>query len=288
MSILAQNWWALVLRGVAARGIAFAMRQARWLLTLPGALAMALGFIMFARPTAARPGIAWALALYAVAAAVAVVILGFRPRSSWKDHEGEIGNRPGGRGASAPRRCADDSREAGPETRQAEGQPSDAISRRAMLATTARLAVATAVGAIAMPSAMATMPAAAGLDAFMALSMRLTGRERLDAAVGARLHEALGAEIPRFQADVEELLALVDGRMIDPLRLQSTLDAKHPALAALPRRIVSAWYTGIVGEGERARCIAFETSLMNGIVADHLSPPSYCYGPPGSWSGKPA
>jgi hypothetical protein len=46
----------------------------------------------------------------------------------------------------------------------------------------------------------------------------------------------------------------------------------------LPRRIVTAWYTGVVGEGARARCITFETSLMHQIVADRLNPPSYCHG----------
>jgi hypothetical protein len=59
-------------------------------------------------------------------------------------------------------------------------------------------------------------------------------------------------------------------------------------LSALPRQIVTAWYTGIVGEDERARCITFETSLMYVVVADRLNPPSYCSGPYGTWLDKPA
>lgn len=161
------------------------------------------------------------------------------------------------------------------------------VSRRTLLSTTARLAVAAVVGGLGLRSAEANESAPASLDAFMAVSTRLTGREHLDAALGARLHEALGADNPRFQSDLQALLAIIDERRIDPLQLQRTLDAEQPALAALPHRIVSAWYSGVVGDGERAQCIAFETSLMNVIVADHLSPPSYCYGPPGSWSGKP-
>jgi hypothetical protein len=166
--------------------------------------------------------------------------------------------------------------------------PSRGVSRRTLLSTTARLAVVAVVGRVGLRGASATQSAPASLDAFMAVSRRLTGKDNLDAALGARLHAALGTEIPRFQAHVRALRAIIDERSIEPLQLQHTLDAEQAALAPLPRKIVSAWYTGIVGEGERAQCIAFETSLMHGIVADHLSPPSYCYGPPGSWSGKPA
>ena len=44
---------------------------------------------------------------------------------------------------------------------------------------------------------------------------------------------------------------------------------------------------GIVGSGATARCIAYEDALDNVIVADVLKPPTYCYGPYGSWARKP-
>ena len=127
------------------------------------------------------------------------------------------------------------------------------VSRRTLLSTTARLAVVAVAGRVGLRSTSATESAPASLDAFMAVSRRLTGMDNLDAALGARLHEALGAEIARFQADVQALRAIIDERSIEPLQLQHTLDAEQAALAPLPRKIVTAWYTGIVGEGERAR-----------------------------------
>jgi hypothetical protein len=69
--------------------------------------------------------------------------------------------------------------------------------------------------------------------------------------------------------------------------LQHVLDNEHSALAALPRKIVTAWYLGVVGDGEKARCITFETSMMNEIVSDKLKPPSYGYGGYGSWAERP-
>jgi hypothetical protein len=50
---------------------------------------------------------------------------------------------------------------------------------------------------------------------------------------------------------------------------------------------MSAWYLGIVGEGEHARAVAYESALNAAAVADVLAPPSYCTGEYGSWSRKP-
>jgi hypothetical protein len=139
-----------------------------------------------------------------------------------------------------------------------------------------------------VPWVLAQPSDAAPREAFMAVSRILTGRPILDADQAARLYEALVADAPGFPADVQALRTFIDERKIDPTQLQSTLDAEQSPLTAVPRSIVKAWYTGIVGEAERARCVTFETSLMHVAVADRLNPPSYCYGSYGSWMDKPA
>jgi hypothetical protein len=139
-----------------------------------------------------------------------------------------------------------------------------------------------------VPSAIAQPADAAPRDAFMVVSRILTGRPSLDPDQATRLYEALVADTPGFPADVQALRSFADERKVDPARLQQALDAEQSPLAAVPRSIVKAWYTGIVGEAERARCITFETSLMYVAVADRLNPPSYCFGSYGSWMDKPA
>lgn len=137
-------------------------------------------------------------------------------------------------------------------------------------------------------SVAAAQPASdAARDAFLRISTFLTGRPSLDPEQGRRLYEALAADVPQFKAEVRGLLALIVDRRIDADRLQEVLDGEGSALASLPRKIMTAWYTGIVGEGGAARCVTFETSLMHQLVADRLNPPSYCYGPHGSWSEAP-
>lgn len=155
-------------------------------------------------------------------------------------------------------------------------------SRRRLLA-----GLLTAYTASLIPWALAQPAPRADHGAFTALSAILVGRQALDAAQVARLYDALAAAHPHFSADVQALLTLINERHIDPLKLQQVLDAEQPALAPLPRSIVSAWALGVVGSGENARCVTYETALNAVIVADVLKPPTYAYGAYGSWTRKP-
>ena len=157
------------------------------------------------------------------------------------------------------------------------------LGRRGVLA-----GLLTAYTASLIPWALAQPVVNADQGAFLAASAILAGRKSLDGAQAKRLYAALVDEDPGFPGALRGLLALIDERKIDPLQLQGTLDTENSALAALPRKIVSAWYLGVVGEGEHARCLAYETALNAVVVADVLKPPTYCYGAYGSWSRKPA
>lgn len=95
------------------------------------------------------------------------------------------------------------------------------------------------------------------------------------------------ADDASFFTAVGELLRFITDRGIDPAKLQTMLDDQASPLAALPRQIVTAWCLGIVGTGAAARCLAFETALNAVIVADVLRPPTYAYGPHGSWAAPP-
>jgi Membrane bound FAD containing D-sorbitol dehydrogenase len=167
------------------------------------------------------------------------------------------------------------------------GQPwaGSYMPTRRMLLMTALAASATAA---LIPPAVAAPAADAGRDAFLATSKILTGRSSLDLEEASRLYDALVADDPQFSADMQALHTLIDQRKIDPLRLQQVLDTEHSTLAALPRKIMTAWYIGVVGQSQNARCLSFETSLVYQTVSDHLKPPSYCYGVYGSWAEKPA
>jgi hypothetical protein len=132
-----------------------------------------------------------------------------------------------------------------------------------------------AIGTVAAPSS------------FIEVSRILTGRGSLDVAQGGRLYQALALDNAAFEGQHGQLLAFIKENQVDPMQLQKLLDEQKSVLAPVPRTIVTAWYTGIVGAGERAKCITFETNLLNVITADKLKPPSYSYGVYGSWVAKP-
>jgi hypothetical protein len=154
--------------------------------------------------------------------------------------------------------------------------------RRALLAS-----LLSAYASSLVPWALAQPVADGARGAFVALSALLAGRQALDPVLARRLYDALAADDPGFPDAVQALLALINQRAIDPLQLQQVLDTEHSTLAPLPRKIVTGWFLGIVGNGDTARCLAFETALNAAIVADVLSPPSYAYGPYASWARKP-
>jgi hypothetical protein len=156
------------------------------------------------------------------------------------------------------------------------------LTRRTLL-----VGLLSAYSASLIPWALAQPVANVERGAFLALSAILAGRQALDAVQAKRLYDALTADDPGFPAAARALLALINERKIDPLQLQKVLDAEHSPLAALPRKIVTAWFMGIVGSGEHARCIAYETALNAVIVEDVLKPPTYAYGVYGSWAKKP-
>ena len=123
--------------------------------------------------------------------------------------------------------------------------------------------------------------------AFMSLSALITGQRALDSGLAQRLYDALAADDPAIAQSIRALLALIEQRQVDPPRLQSLLEAEGSPLAPLPRRIATAWFLGIVGDDAKARCVAYEDALNAVIVSDVLRPPTYCYGPYGSWTRKP-
>jgi hypothetical protein len=73
----------------------------------------------------------------------------------------------------------------------------------------------------------------AALQAIGGKRLVLTGRSLLDVERNPRLYE----------------LALVADRRLDAAHLHRTLDAENSPLVSLRRRIVTAWYTEVVGEG---------------------------------------
>lgn len=147
--------------------------------------------------------------------------------------------------------------------------------------------VLTAYTVSLIPWAVAAPVSSQSEGVFLALSAMLVGRRSLETSLAIRLHAALTATSPNFDADAQELLGLIDAEHIDPTKLQARLETLRSPLGSLPPKIMRAWCLGLVGEGDSVRCIAYEEALNAQFVSDVLKPPTYAYGRYGSWSKPP-
>lgn len=126
-------------------------------------------------------------------------------------------------------------------------------------------------------SAQASAPDDDLVERFMSLSAKLIPQYNLDPAIGRRLLDALNQHFE----DTPESLAYL-AQVIDQPQSQWD-DAQRNAA----KRVLYGWYTGIVGEGEKAVVVIYEDALQFRCVENELIVRSYCPNKPGFWAEKP-
>ena len=165
--------------------------------------------------------------------------------------------------------------------------------RRQLVLGACAAAVVLAFGGAGIPGlhpwtqALADTPPA-GLDAFLALSQKLTGRTSFDPGLAQRIYGALSKADAGFTANVAALntwLAAHGGTPSDTVT--QALKADQPALVKTVSAVMRAWYLGLVGEAPNVSVVAYERALMFDPVADVLTIPSYCRDVPFYWAHKP-
>ena len=168
------------------------------------------------------------------------------------------------------------------------------VSRRAWVlgscAAAAALAFAGASRSLPWiaPAFADTPPAGGGLDAFLALSQRLTGRSGFDTVLGQRVYDALSRSDKQFTQNVAALNTWLQGHGGVPSdTVTQALQTDQPALAKTVGAIMRAWYLGLVGDLPHVEVVAYEKALMFDPVKDVLTIPSYCRDVPFYWTQKP-
>ncbi len=127
-----------------------------------------------------------------------------------------------------------------------------------------------------------------GMEGFLMLSRRLTGRASFDPALAQRVYDALTKTDSDFVANVAQLntwLPAHGGVPSDTVTAALQLDT--PKLAVTVTEIMRAWYLGLVGDAPRVSVVAYERALMFDPVDDVLTIPSYCRDVPFYWAQKP-
>jgi hypothetical protein len=131
-------------------------------------------------------------------------------------------------------------------------------------------------------------PAGGGLDAFLVLSQRLTGRTGFDTVLSKRVYDALARSDNQFTQNVAALNTWLQGHGGVPSdTVTQALQADQPPLAKSVGAIMRAWYLGLVGDMPHVEVVAYEQALMFEPVKDVLTIPSYCRDVPFYWTRKP-
>ncbi|WP_251978698.1 sorbitol dehydrogenase family protein [Salinicola avicenniae] len=164
------------------------------------------------------------------------------------------------------------------------------ISRRRVIQMAGGFALTGVAGRwLAVPEALAAAeaPATDQMNDFLAISRQLTQNESLDENLAGALLQAGKLALADFDDRLARLKSLLSEQ--PQLLAQPTLafGEAHAAEETLARDMLSGWYTGVVGSGEQAVYVTYLNSLSNQVVADTLVPPSFSYGPCGSWHRAP-
>lgn len=163
-------------------------------------------------------------------------------------------------------------------TTQQNNRCSTGITRRTLLEGLGAFSVLSFVA----PLSVAATPATDLADTFMQLSMRLTEVKLLNPALSQRLYQALKSNNAAFDGALHALDSAVNAAGTADLTAVLAPTEKRTAKA-----ILSAWYTGIVGEGLDAKVITYRHALQFKAVDDVLVIRSYCPNKPGFWASQP-
>ena len=117
---------------------------------------------------------------------------------------------------------------------------------------------------------------------FVSVSKKLTQHNDLNPILIERFYKVLKVLSPTFDNEVNKLAEEISATGHFSQNTKLSPDSKKTAIT-----ILSAWYTGIVGEGVNAQVITYRHALEFNAVDDVLGVRSYCISKPGSWAEKP-
>jgi len=133
----------------------------------------------------------------------------------------------------------------------------------------------------------ALTPAGQGLTDFIAVSRTLTGKAEIKPTLALALYQAFVKDSAQTDTALAGLKTALSAGEVLAQDDKTAFAEAQKSEQSLAQAILQAWYLGVVGKGKKSVCVAYIDTLSNQAVADVLVPPSFSYGPCGSWSAKP-
>lgn len=121
----------------------------------------------------------------------------------------------------------------------------------------------------------------------MQVSQWLTQQDNLNEKLGRALLQAMSSADNDLAGKLGQLKNLLQSQ---PALLQQdrlNFAESDAASEKLARAILAAWCNGVVGKGKQAQYVTYINTLPNQWTSARLVPPSFSYGPCGSWAKQP-
>lgn len=155
-------------------------------------------------------------------------------------------------------------------------------TRREFLLATLGLTVTGAVAALpGQAFAASVIHASDAVKQFVRISQAITEHKHLDVTLAARFYEVLAQRDTQFVPRVAQLDALITPQITAQDFLAK---ANSAGLHDFLYQIVTAWYTGTVGDDYHGTLVAYKQALMYQTVSDGLVVPTYCGNGPIWWT----
>ncbi len=126
-----------------------------------------------------------------------------------------------------------------------------------------------------------------GLKDFISVSQALTAQQQLNPTVAQALLLAFMQTDKNFVSRLTRLNTLFQEQPELLGEQKIAFSADDADSESLAKAILDGWYEGVVGKGFDAIYVTYVNNLANLLVSDKLVPPSFSYGPMGSWAQKP-
>ncbi|MEG3131644.1 sugar dehydrogenase complex small subunit [Pantoea cypripedii] len=155
-------------------------------------------------------------------------------------------------------------------------------TRREFLFATLGLTLTGAVASLpGRAFAASVLSASDAVKQFISISQAITEHKHLDTVLAARFFQAFSQRDAQFGPRLTQL-----SRLLQPgMSAQQLLDqADKAGLHDFLYQIVTAWYTGTVGNDYHGTLVAYKQALMYQTVSDGLIVPTYCGNGPIWWT----
>ncbi|WP_241581494.1 sorbitol dehydrogenase family protein [Rosenbergiella nectarea] len=119
------------------------------------------------------------------------------------------------------------------------------------------------------------------LRAFIRITQAITEHKQVNAELAAHFFNAFVKKVPNFAQQITPLVQLIQEGMSATAFAEK---AQAAGLQARLQQIVTAWYTGTVGNDYHGILVSYQQAWMYRTVSDGLVVPTYCGNGPLWWT----